>query len=556
MNNPLVFDNSAPLTVGSVMANRFQNQSKTSNLENIRQAFQSKQHQQYGNPEPMTVEQQRPINQPPPLEIKGDFKDYITRAFQKCRNKTERNVVENALKKVMSQATSAGDVHTRNWALTPLPTLPREKMGFSSVSNIGTQNINNTSGNTNYSHMFSLDKGTNIQNMQHSNNNGNDYEKANILHNINKSGPNLDKLLNKRSFAKMNEGKFQIGVNAHGKKVIKTNKAQAIVVTSPDLTKEEEEKRNTRKGRFHRELTTEVPTKVFTTPSFSKNQQQNFDGSDENDLDFDEMAEKWRVIGTNTNLEKPYLRLTTEPDPATIRPEPVLKKTLKMLTDKWKEGKAEYNYIADQFRSMRQDMSVQHIKNSFTVKAYECNARISMECHDVTYFNLCQSKLHELYKHGIESKNITEFLSYRFIYLVFGNQKGQLNRLLQELTTEQLDSENMRFAMALRDAYEMGNVKKLFQLYKSGITMTQYLIDLFVSKLRIWGLQIICKSHGEKLSISYLTEILAFHDETQFLKFIEESEGILSEDKKHLLLKESFKVYVAHPWLKKRILCL
>lgn len=35
--------------------------------------------------------------------------------------------------------------------------------------------------------------------------------------------------------------------------------------------------------------------------------------------------------GTNTNLEKPYFRLTSAPDPADVRPEHILKKTLKLL---------------------------------------------------------------------------------------------------------------------------------------------------------------------------------------------------------------------------------
>jgi len=262
------------------------------------------------------------------------------------------------------------------------------------------------------------------------------------------------------------------------------------------------------------------------------------------------------VIGTNTNLEKPYLRLTSEPDPSLIRPEHILKKTLKFLLEKWKSGKAEYNYIAEQFRSMRQDLMVQHIKNKLTVKVYECNARISLECHDVNYFNLCQSKLYELYKHGIESKHKAEFLSYRLIYLCFGNMRQELNRLLQEFTTEELDHECTKFALELRKAYELGNVKKIFQLYKNGIHMTQYIFDLFLNKLRVVSLQILCKSHGDKLSLSYLTELLAFHDEIQSLNFIKESDGILTEDSKYLNLKESFKVYIAHPWLKKKILVL
>jgi len=50
-------------------------------------------------------------------------------------------------------------------------------------------------------------------------------------------------------------------------------------------------------------------------------------------------------------------------------------------------------------------LTVQHIKNEFTIKVYESNARISLESHDVKYFNQCQSWLKDLYASGIPSKN-------------------------------------------------------------------------------------------------------------------------------------------------------
>jgi len=37
-----------------------------------------------------------------------------------------------------------------------------------------------------------------------------------------------------------------------------------------------------------------------------------------------------------------------------IRPETILKKSLKMVLDKWKNKEASYPYIAEQFRSIRQ----------------------------------------------------------------------------------------------------------------------------------------------------------------------------------------------------------
>jgi len=52
-------------------------------------------------------------------------------------------------------------------------------------------------------------------------------------------------------------------------------------------------------------------------------------------------------------VEKNYFRLTSAPDPAKVRPEPVLKQALKLLKSKWENKAADYIYIDDQFRSLR-----------------------------------------------------------------------------------------------------------------------------------------------------------------------------------------------------------
>lgn len=73
-----------------------------------------------------------------------------------------------------------------------------------------------------------------------------------------------------------------------------------------------------------------------------------------------------------------------EPDPSTIRPLPVLIQTLDFLKNKWRQ-EGNYPYICDQFKSMRQDLTVQRIKNYFTVQVYEIHARIAMESVCLNY---------------------------------------------------------------------------------------------------------------------------------------------------------------------------
>ena len=83
----------------------------------------------------------------------------------------------------------------------------------------------------------------------------------------------------------------------------------------------------------------------------------------------DEMITDETIVGKSQNIEKPYLRITGRPNPETVRPEPVLRKALKFFLDKYKKG-CDYEYLISQFKSIRQDLTVQHIKNSLTVQVY------------------------------------------------------------------------------------------------------------------------------------------------------------------------------------------
>jgi len=95
------------------------------------------------------------------------------------------------------------------------------------------------------------------------------------------------------------------------------------------------------------------------------------------------------VRGTCQTLEKPYFRLTSAPDPAEVRPEEILEKSLKLMSKKWKRHQNDYRYIDEQFRSMRQDLTVQGIQNSLAVRIYETHARIALEQADLDQFNQC-----------------------------------------------------------------------------------------------------------------------------------------------------------------------
>ncbi|KAI9478056.1 MAG: SAC3/GANP/Nin1/mts3/eIF-3 p25 family-domain-containing protein [Benjaminiella poitrasii] len=200
------------------------------------------------------------------------------------------------------------------------------------------------------------------------------------------------------------------------------------------------------------------------------------------------------IVGTSDALEKPYFRLTSAADPATVRPLKVLKKAFKMLRRKWREEN-NYSYICEQFKSMRQDLTVQRIQNDFTVRVYETHARIALEKGDIGEYNQCQTQLKYLYKKDIPGCE-EEFIAYRILYLIFSQNQSEINAMLEEMCDVGLDNhaECIQHALSVRSCLAKGNYHKFFRLYENAPNMGGYLMDQFVERIRIDALIVMCKA--------------------------------------------------------------
>lgn len=223
--------------------------------------------------------------------------------------------------------------------------------------------------------------------------------------------------------------------------------------------------------------------------------------NDEGELDLEAMT----IKGTCTNIEKEYLRLTSPPHPSTVRPESILKQALDMIKRKWQAAECDYLYACSQLKSIRQDCTVQRIKNPFTVVVYETHARIALESCDINEFNQCQTQLQELYDKGIPGQSI-EFLSYRILYSVYvslqakkaGTESngGQLAMysVLSRVTSDLRSNKGIIHALAVREAVAMNDYHRFFLLYEKAPNMSGYVMDRMVPAIRLRALRVMCKA--------------------------------------------------------------
>ncbi|EFJ45164.1 hypothetical protein VOLCADRAFT_106118 [Volvox carteri f. nagariensis] len=192
--------------------------------------------------------------------------------------------------------------------------------------------------------------------------------------------------------------------------------------------------------------------------------------------------------GTSEALEKEYLRLTSLPRVADVRPPAVLAVALKLVKAKWLQ-RPDYGAASEQLKAIRQDLTVQHVRDPLTVDVYETHGRLALEADDLAEFRRCHGVLRQLYGEGLPG-NPAEFEAYGLLYTqATAAARNTLSMELSRVPTHLLKHSFMRHALEVCSAARCGNYARFIALYDGAPRMSPYIMDRLLGQMRALALQ-------------------------------------------------------------------
>mmetsp|Transcript_5008 Transcript_5008/g.8800 ORF Transcript_5008/g.8800 Transcript_5008/m.8800 type:complete len:436 (-) Transcript_5008:63-1370(-) len=276
-------------------------------------------------------------------------------------------------------------------------------------------------------------------------------------------------------------------------------------------------------------------------------------------------------VGTSQSLEKQYLRLTTFPKSQDVRPLAVLKQSLAHIKSRYLRDE-DFEWANDQFKSLRQDITVQGIKNDFVLEVYETHARLVLEQGALNEFNQCQTMIKSLTM-GIDCsvdefeattgkskkrKDKTrvllkqkeaaadEFGSYRLLYALVQKEWGDVSKELKFATSVMKKRDQGSTAAYIQQSSQMSScahavmVTKavihddyhaFFHLYDASPHLSAYLMDYLVQRVRFSAFQRIVASYRPTLNVEFFQKALLFPDLEETRTFLKKSGAVFIKEK-------------------------
>ncbi|CAG2100725.1 unnamed protein product [Medioppia subpectinata] len=469
------------------------------------------------------------------FERPESLKEYVNRAFSACINELDKDRIEIILKGKLTKAHHEGALFTKDWNAEPLPQLssPNSKSVFNdrpvSQSMSEKDRINRNKD-------FDRKRRPLSRSRSRSTSRSPDFYDC---HSLSPNDRNRDKRKKTKKSFESNNARTSAELSPNSDFIPFNNKQQnrgkAEIFTIESNSKKKRKNRNRKKNNMNNNTfeSNEPIMQMNISPERMAQRKARFveiqpkksysdsntsyplanNMTDEMTFDFNSA-----IVGTCLDLEKQYLRLTSAPDPSTVRPIHVLKRSLEMAKNHWKKNQ-DYRYACEQMKSIRQDITVQCIRDSFTIDVYETHARIALEKGDREEFNQCQSQLKVLYE-DLDSVNRREFTAYLILYYIYMQNKSDLQILVRKLSKDDLNDEVISHALRVRSAWNLSNYHKLLSQYQCAPKMSAYLMDWFALRQRKQAFKAIVKSYRPTIPVSFLIQELCFANRDECIDFL------------------------------------
>lgn len=256
---------------------------------------------------------------------------------------------------------------------------------------------------------------------------------------------------------------------------------------------ESEQERQAREKRHRRFMDIERGGGGSTTPSAQ--------AAADDDMKF---ISSEAIVGTCMEMEKMYIRLQSMPDPAQVRPERVLVRWAERLKHKYDTDEADWEWITDQFKAIRQDLHIQHIRNANAVSIYEVNARLALLEDDFAEFYKIQSYLAGLYAETGENENEPEFLSYRLFYWMLNDNTLDFTKDVRAMPKEQQQHDFILHARKVHEAVELSDYVTFFRLYEETPNLGKCIAKPLRGRIRLRALRVILRAYKPTVPLAFM----------------------------------------------------
>ena len=211
-----------------------------------------------------------------------------------------------------------------------------------------------------------------------------------------------------------------------------------------------------------------------------------------------------------------------------MRPPEVLVAAFERVKQRWCGGEADYAATCEGLKSIRQDLTVQHVRDELTAAVYETHARVALEARDVPSFLQCAAACKALHEDGVVGgpKAKAEFAAYRVLFAACAGSGGgaggdaaaagtgggfaQAQREAGALPPKVLRSRPVRHALRTAGALARGDFRAFFAAYEDAPRMAAYVLDTAAQKMRRHALASLLAAYRAPLPLADVAAWLGF----------------------------------------------